>query len=218
MGSDSLSTELWVIRHGETVWNSQNRIQGHLHGELNLLGRRQADAVAERLAHESFDALYSSDLERAYRTAECINKKVRLGIESDDRLRERNLGIFQGMTPEQVAGQYPAENERFKSGDVDYVIPEGESKRQRHERVIAAADEIAGRHAGKRVIIVTHGGPLCDMLMHTMHVPLTEPRRFTIVNAAVNVFEVTAGNWRLMTWGDVSHLGGLEMMDGNGAA
>jgi len=213
MAEISSTTELWVVRHGETVWSNLGKYQGHLHGELSMHGRRQAEALAIRLAEEGFEALYSSDLQRASRTAECIANRSRHQIQRDARLRERHLGIFQGLNLQQIQHQYPEEYEKYMSGNADYIVPEGESRRQRYDRVIQCALEIAEHHAGQRIVVVTHGGPLADLLYYTLHIPLGEPRRFKLYNAGLNIFLVSAGDWRLGTWGDIGHLrdtGGME--------
>jgi probable phosphoglycerate mutase len=213
MADSRPATELWVTRHGETVWNNLRKYQGHLHGELSMHGRRQAEALATRLASEGFAALYSSDLQRASRTAECIAAKSRHPIQRDGRLRERNLGIFQGLNSQQIQQQYPDDYEKYMSNDENYVIPEGESRRQRYDRVTQCTREIVEQHVGQRVVIVTHGGPLSDLFCYTLQIPLDEPRRFKLYNAGLNVFLISNGQWRLGTWGDISHLRETDGME-----
>lgn len=205
--------ELVAIRHGETVWNTQGLQQGQLNSDLTDLGRAQAKALAGRLGGEPFDGLYSSDLGRALETARIIAERVGLDVETDPRLRERDLGILQGISLRQFEQEHPHEYARFRSGDPDYVIPTGESARQRHERCVACATELAARHPGQRILIVTHGGILDSFFRHALQLPLTVPRRFSLFNASINSFTVTNGHWRLKSWGDVEHLKGIGTMD-----
>ena len=209
----SETCELVAIRHGETVWNTQGLQQGQLNSDLTDLGRAQARALAERLGGESFDGLYSSDLGRALETARIIADRIGLDVVTEPRLRERNLGILQGISLRQFEREHPHEYARFRSGDPDYIIPTGESARQRHDRCVACATELATRHAGRRILIVTHGGILDSFFRHALELPLTVPRRFSLFNASINSFTIADGQWRLKNWGDVEHLAGLGTMD-----
>ena len=205
--------ELIVARHGETLWNKEGRQQGHLDSPLSPLGIRQAEAIAERLAYEKFDALYTSDLGRAYATAERIAARTGHAIITDERLRERNLGIFQTLTMHEVEAKFPEEFRRFSSGDPEYVIPQGESARQRYERIVACVEEIAARHAGQRVVMVAHGGVLQSFFRRAVGIPLEVKRTFSLFNASPNTFSIDGPSWKLGTWGDVNHLRGMDTMD-----
>ena len=209
----SSTTELLVIRHGETTWNSDGRQQGHLDSPLSALGLRQARAIADRLADERFDVLYSSDLERALRTAECIVAHHDHAIRTDARLRERHLGIFQGLTLAEVAEKWPDVYARFASGDPDYEIPDGESLRQRYERMVAGVRDIAAAHPGQRVVIVAHGGVLDSLFRCTLGIELDQPRRCKLYNASINTVFVDEGAWMMGTWGDVCHLRDIGTQD-----
>lgn len=199
-------THLIAIRHGETEWNKESRFQGHLNSALNDEGLAQARALAKRLAGERFDLLLSSDLGRALQTASAIALRSGHEIVVEPRLRERRMGIFQGLTPAEVLARYPQEYARFRSHDPDYVIPEGESARQLSERSIACFNDLARRHAGLTLATVTHGGVLAMFYRHATAMPLEAPRDFPLHNAGVNRFRHRQGAWQLQTWGDISHL------------
>jgi probable phosphoglycerate mutase len=205
--------EVIVVRHGETEWNRIGRQQGHLDSPLSETGIAQAEAIAERLAGEEFTALYSSDLGRAFHTAERIAARTGREIIKDARLRERHLGIFQGLTREEAHVKHPDESERLDSGDPDYRIPGGESARARYERMVACIEEIAARHPGERIVIVSHGGALRSLFYRTVGIPLSAPRAFKLFNASINRFYFEDGAWKLATWGDISHLDGLDTID-----
>ena len=201
-----IDTNLIAIRHGETEWNSQGRFQGHLNSVLNAAGLAQAEALGEYLARERFDLLLSSDLGRALQTASAIAMRTGHEIVVEPRLRERRMGIFQGLTPAEVEARYRGEYARFKSRDPDYVIPEGESMRQLFERSIACFTELALRHAGLALATVTHGGVLAMLYRHAVAMPLDAPRDFALHNTGVNRFRHRRGAWQLQSWGDINHL------------
>ncbi|MBE0626689.1 MAG: histidine phosphatase family protein [Burkholderiales bacterium] len=202
----SPDTHLIAIRHGETEWNSEGRYQGHLNSVLNREGQAQAQALGERLAAERFDLLLSSDLGRALQTASAIAMRSGHEIVVEPRLRERRMGIFQGLTPDEVRTRYPDEYARFKSRDPDYVIPEGESMRQLFERSVACFTELAQRHAGLTLATVTHGGVLAMLYRHARAMPLDTPRDFPLHNTSVNRLLHRSGTWELRSWGDIAHL------------
>ena len=204
--AESKATELIVIRHGETEWNRAGKQQGQLDTNLSELGRAQAQALADALAGEHFDALYGSDLGRAMQTARAIAPRVNLEIAPDPRLRERHLGIMQGMTLAEFRREHPRGYACFCGDDPDYGLPDGESIRQRHDRSVACAEELAARHTGRRLLIVTHGGVLDSFLRRAVGLDLAAPRRFSLYNASVNTFNITDGQWRLGRWGDTHHL------------
>lgn len=199
-------TRLILVRHGETVWNRERRMQGHRDSPLSEHGKWQADRVARRLAQQSFAALYSSDLGRAYLTAKSVSDATGHEIVADAELRERHFGVFEGLTVEEISSGYPDEYLRFKSRDPDYAVPGGESARAFRDRCIACLERIARRHAGDDVVVVTHGLVL-DMLYRAAHgMDLEAPRPVPLLNASLNVFLHAGDVWHAETWGDVGHL------------
>jgi probable phosphoglycerate mutase len=202
-----------AVRHGETVWNLDGRQQGHLHSELTPLGVRQAQAMAEGLAGEHFDALYSSDLGRAMQTAQILAERLELDVRAEPGLRERHLGMLQGLTMAEFRERYPEHYARLRSADADYVIPEGESARQRHRRCVRCAAEIAGRHPGGKVLVIAHGGVLNSFFRHALGLAVAGPRRFCLYNGSINRFRIEDGEWSLVSWGETHHLRGIGTRD-----
>jgi probable phosphoglycerate mutase len=200
------TTRFIVVRHGETAWNVEGRYQGHRDSPLTGQGNEQARALANRLVRHTFTVLYSSDLGRAARTAQIIAEATGHSVRVDARLRERNLGILQGLTEGDAPAQFPKEFKRFKVGGPDYVIPEGESMRQRYACVVDCFEDLANRHGGEQVVVVAHGGVLSSLFRRTVGIALEVPRHFRFANASWNVFARIEGRWWLETWGDVSHL------------
>ena len=199
-------THLIAIRHGETEWNREGRFQGHLNSALNAEGLAQAHALGARLAAEHIDLLLSSDLGRALQTASAIAAHSGHEVVIEPRLRERRMGIFQGLTPAEVQARHPEEYARFSSHDPDYAIPGGESMRQLYERSVACFTELAERHAGLTLAVVTHGGVLAMFYRHARAMPLDAPRDFPLHNTGINRFLRRLGAWELRSWGDIAHL------------
>ncbi|MEE8399497.1 MAG: histidine phosphatase family protein [Desulfobacterales bacterium] len=211
--SDNDTTILFVVRHGETEWNLVGKQQGHLDSPLTGVGIRQAHALAEGLATKGIEVIYSSDLGRAMQTAEVIAARLQLPVTSDRRLRERHLGLMQGMTMVDFRDRNPDAFARFESGDDAYLLPGGESTRQIYERCVACCIELAAQHPGGKMLVVTHGGALSSLMRYALNVALSEPRHFSLFNAAINCFVVSGETWRLDTWGDISHLREITTLD-----
>lgn len=200
------SVEFVFIRHGETAWNLENRMQGNLDSPLTDKGVRQAEALAERLSKDNLDALYSSDLGRAWQTAVPIAAKTGLVPVAASGWRERNLGIFEGIEIATLPERYPGEWAKFMTWDPAFRIPNGESSNDLRDRIEAAANDFGRRHPGKKIGIVTHGGVL-DMVMRlALGIPLGQKRSYSLFNASLNSFSWRNGVWRLNTWGDIRHL------------
>ena len=212
-------TTLIVIRHGETAWNRERRMQGTTDTPLSDVGRAQARAVGQRLAGRGFTALYSSDLSRARDTARVIAEHAQRDLVTDPRLQERRFGIFEGLTHAEIQERYPDELARFQSRDPDWVVPGGESARGFMRRCLGCLSEIAERHGGAEVVVVTHGLVL-DSLYRAAHgLDHGAPRPVPLINASLNLFGYGGGGaWRLERWGDISHLAPDEVTQYRGAA
>lgn len=199
-------TRVIVVRHGETEWNVAARIQGHGDSNLTSEGREQARAIGARLARERVDALISSDLGRAAETARLINERCGVPMVLDARFRERAFGVGEGMTYEECDRAYPGAFARIRDVDPDFVIPGGESRRQFHDRVCAAFDDVARRHEGRTLLVVTHGGVLATFFRHVHAIPLHVAHPIAITNASYNVLHHESGRWSVATWSDAAHL------------
>ena len=207
------ATYVIVVRHGETHWNIEGRRQGHLDSTLTEKGRAQAEALSQRFTPDSCSAIYSSDLGRAYETARIIAAKTGHEVIADERLRERNLGIFQGLDGNEIRERYPVEYEQHRNGGADHAVPSGESFRDQTRRNMLCLEELTQRHAGETIMAVTHGGVLSALFRHTLAIPLDAPRRFSFKNASINLFKCQDGVWGLETWGDIAHLQQLGALD-----
>jgi probable phosphoglycerate mutase len=199
-------TVLTLVRHGETEWNAAGRIQGHLDIPLSATGLAQAAAIGRRLGGEAFDSIRSSDLERALLTARPIMRHSEQTIFRDVRLRERHLGVLQGLTGEEAAIRQPNAWGAFKARNPQAALEGGETLGVFSQRVVGLIDELLWAHAGSRLLLVTHGGVLDAAYRHATGMPLNAPRNFPIYNASVNVLRHRGGVWTVESWGDVSHL------------
>ncbi|MBF0500918.1 MAG: histidine phosphatase family protein [Candidatus Riflebacteria bacterium] len=200
------NVELIFVRHGETFWNTENRVQGHLDSPLTNRGIAQAETIAQRFTDEQIDVFYSSDLGRASHTARIIANTIGIEVCADARLRERNLGIFQGLTYAEMSIRFPVEFALFETRDPAWRIPEGESGEDVKVRLTNFLNEIDMLHAGARIGIVTHGGILDMLIRLTFGLPLSGPRAFSLFNGSLNRFSLKNGRLGLLTWGDISHL------------
>ena len=201
-----MSTRVILIRHGETDWNAEGRIQGHLPIPLNERGLAQAEAVAARLQAIPFAALYSSDLLRAHQTAQAVARASGHRIRTDPRLREWDLGILSGLMRTVAADVHPEAFGIFRSRIVDEPVPGGESIRARFERVTEAVEDIASAHPGETVAVVSHGGPLGDCYRRAIGAPLESQLKIDLFNAGINRLRLDGEDWHLESWGAVDHL------------
>ena len=191
------------VRHGETDYNAQRRIQGHLNIALNETGRLQAAALAAYLADLPLGAIYSSDLIRAYQTAEPIAEEQGLPIHTDERLREINLGVFQGMTGDELRrSPHHADAYEMWRTDDSYAPSGGESFSQLGDRTLAAWEQIAQESQVEPVLIVTHGGNIRSLMMRLF--PSDERPR--ILNTSVTELVQDDDHWVLRRYAELPHL------------
>jgi probable phosphoglycerate mutase len=195
-----------MIRHGETAWNAEGRVQGQTDVPLSAVGEAQARAVRDALADARFIALYSSDLSRVRQTAAPAAARLGLPVRLEPGLRERHYGKFETLTYVEARERLPEDYARFKSKDPDYDFGNGESLRAFYARAVACVAGIAARHAGETILVFTHGGVLEMVHRHAHATGLIAPRDFEIPNAALNWVEVGPEAWRVGSWAQVGHL------------
>ena len=191
-------TTLFVARHGETVWNVEGRAMGHLDSDLTELGMRQAAELAARMRDAGLDVVYASDLGRARRTGEVVASACGVELAIEPGLRERHMGIFQGLTAPEMEERHPAEWRAYKTAGPMYVIPGGESATQRTERSVSVMTGIAERHPGKRVGVVTHGGFVTGFFEHVIGAEPGTHRAGAWQNGRVSVFGYASPVWTLL--------------------
>lgn len=201
--------ELVLIRHGVTAWNKDRRFQGQIDIPLDDEGRHQARLAAVRLAAEGADAVYASDLGRAWQTGEAIAAALGLPLGAEPGLRERHYGAFEGRTFDEIRQELPDDHARWQARDLHFTPGgAGESLAVLHARVLDALQRLARRHAGGRVVAVTHGGVLDCAYRIASGMPLEAPRSHDLLNASLNTIAWDGDRFRLVGWADVAHLSG----------
>ncbi|RZU00526.1 histidine phosphatase family protein [Rivibacter subsaxonicus] len=195
-----------AIRHGETAWNVDTRIQGQLDIGLNDTGRWQATRLAEALADEGIDAIYSSDLSRALDTARSVAGRIELPVQTDTGLRERHFGSFEGQTWAEIEQRHPAESLRWRKREPGFGPPGGETLQGFYERVVETASRLVAGHRGKTVALVAHGGVLDCLYRAATRIELDAPRTWQLRNAGINRLLHTQAGFMLVGWGDTAHL------------
>lgn len=201
-------TDLIVIRHGETDWNRQHRFQGQIDVPLNDIGQAQARRLALRLADEPIDVLLSSDLQRARSTADALARGRPLAVEP--LWREQSFGILEGLDVPTIRARHADLWAQWVRHEADYALPRGgESNISFHARVLRALQALLAQHAGRRVVVVTHGGVL-DMLWREANaLPLHGPRECDIPNTGINRLRWVGDRLRIVAWAQAEHLAGL---------
>jgi len=204
------STRVVALRHGETAWNLDLRIQGQLDLPLNERGRWQAGRLAAALADEGVELIFSSDLQRARATAQALADLTGRPLQLHPGLRERAFGRFEGRTFKEVEAEWPEDAQRWRQRDPDFAPPEGgESLTTFYARCVAASEEIVSRHAGRVVALVAHGGVLDCLYRAATRQGLQAPRSWQLGNATINRLLHTGEGFTLVGWNDASHLDSL---------
>ncbi|WP_265946692.1 histidine phosphatase family protein [Dechloromonas sp. A34] len=199
-------TRICLVRHGETEWNAARRIQGQIDIGLNEIGLRQAEAAGRWLKGAGIVALYSSDLKRAWATAQAIGAALGLTPNAAPEMRERRYGVFEGLTYDEAKTKHPDGYAAFEGRNADYAFEDGESLKAMFARVTSRLQAIAAAHPGQNVAVVLHGGVLDIINRFVRGNSLETPRDFLIPNAGLNWIAVDNGRWQLETWGETAHL------------
>jgi broad specificity phosphatase PhoE len=204
-----VTTRLILVRHGETGWNHDLRLQGQTDTELSDFGREQARRLAARLAREELAAAYSSDLRRCVDTTAIALAGRGITPTLVAGLREVNLGDWQGHTTAELRATMPAELERVWGNPVDEAPRGGETRRELQTRVVEAVASIAGRHPQGQVLVVSHGGALRALACWALLADLRAVRRLDLDNCGISRLDFEGGEPTLRRWNDVAHLDGL---------
>lgn len=206
------ATRILAIRHGETAWNVDTRLQGHLDIPLNEVGLRQASHLAQALLQrDTVDAIYASDLSRAHTTASEIAQAIGQTVTVHAGLRERHFGVFQGRTFSEIEAELPEHAFQWRKRVPEWTPPGGgESLLTLHERILKTVDELAAPHPGQQIVLVVHGGVLDVLYRAATHLSLQAPRTWQLTNTAVNRLLWTPEGLSLVGWGDTSHLDALS--------
>jgi probable phosphoglycerate mutase len=207
------ATRIIAVRHGETDWNVDTRIQGQLDIGLNDTGRWQAQRVAQALSDEALDAVYSSDLSRAFATAQAIAAAQPHGplpVQAHTGLRERGFGKFEGHTYAAIEAQWPEESHLWRIRDPHFAPPGGETPTQVMARVAQAVQDIAARHPNQQIALVAHGGVMDMLYRLATQQSVSAPRTWELGNTSINRLLWTPEGLTLVGWSDTRHLDGAQ--------
>ncbi|WP_048439624.1 histidine phosphatase family protein [Caenimonas sp. SL110] len=201
------ATRIIAVRHGETSWNVDARIQGQMDIGLNDTGRWQARRVGEALASEEISAVYSSDLGRAHQTAQSIAEVAGIPVVPDEGLRERGFGMFEGKTFSEIHESWPDHAHNWRKRIPEWEPPEGgESLLKLRERVMKTMQALAARHPGQQIVVVAHGGVLDTLYRIATGQEVNSPRTWELPNGAINRLLWTPEGFTLVGWSDTQHL------------
>ncbi len=207
-------TRIVAIRHGETTWNVDTRIQGQLDIPLNATGREQAARMAHALRDEPIAAIYASDLARAWETAGYLARTHGLQVQAEHGLRERGFGEFEGKTFAEIAAELPEHSRRWRQREPAFAPPGGESLLALNQRVVEAAKRLAARHPGELIALVGHGGVMDVLYRTATRLDIQAPRTWSLGNAAINRLLWSPEGFTLVGWADTQHLN-ADTLDDN---
>jgi broad specificity phosphatase PhoE len=209
----SLTTHVVIIRHGQSQGNAEGRFGGHTDTPLSPRGRKQAQATAKALASEQFSAIYSSDLPRAIETASPLAKLTGVSLETTEALRERSVGVMEGLTFEEAAEQHPEQYQALLRRDFEHVLSGGESYRQTLDRASRQLDEAIEQHKGGRIAFFAHTGTICILILHLMgalDAPDLKPVWIATANCGIARFDLRDDGFvRVLSINDTRHLTGI---------
>ncbi len=197
---------IYIVRHGETMWNAEGRIQGHTDVGLTERGKEQARATAQRLSGVHFDVAYSSDMSRTRDTARIILGEREIPLHSVPELREYNKGVFEGLTPEEYRQKYPELFEASLVNDLDFAPPGGETIRQCQARMARFVNKVTREFPDGDVLFVGHGGSLRSGIVALLNLPLEANWKFVMHNCALSIIRAYPDNAVMHLYNDTSHL------------
>ena len=203
---DDSMGRLYLIRHGETEWNSEHRAQSYTDIPLSDVGRQQAQCTAERLKNIDFDIAYSSDLSRSKETASIILGKRNIPVNTTRSLREYNKGVFEGLHRSEYSLRYPDQYQASLTQDLDFAPDLGESARQVHDRVSEFGTFITSQYPNDDILITGHGGSLRALLIHLLSLSIETTWQLATSNCSLTIIYTYPDDNVLHLYNDTSHL------------
>ncbi|MDP9752097.1 histidine phosphatase family protein [Thermoanaerobacter pentosaceus] len=206
-----MTTRLYIVRHGQSEWNLHNKMQGIQDIDLTPTGLKQAELLASRLKNEKIDCIYSSDLKRAYITAQIIAKELGLEVHKVSELREMSFGIWEGLTAEEINELYKEIYTLWKTNPIKANIEKGETLEEVQKRMLKKTWEIVKENDGKNILIVSHGTSIKALILGLLGIELSFYPKFRLDNASLNIIDVKEdGKTVLVLFNDACHLGREE--------
>lgn len=202
--------KLYIVRHGETVWNKEGKTQGMLDSALTDLGILQAEKLGNRLKNEKVDCIYASDLSRAYDTAKIISTKLNLEIKISKELREMNFGRWQGLTSKEREENYPTEHIIWSSQPHRLSLEGAETLLQVQERTLKFVSLLRKDHSNENVLLVSHGSAIKALLLGLLGIDLAHYKKIAQYNTAINIIEFRKNSPVVTLLNDTNHLREVE--------
>ena len=200
------ATRILAIRHGETLWNVDSRIQGHLDIALNDTGRWQAERLGLALKDQPIAAIYASDLSRAHDTALAVSRHTGVPVQPEPGLRERSFGEFEGRTFAEIETELPEQAKRWRQRDPTFTPGGGESLLMLETRILSVVARLAAQHPGEQIALFAHGGVMDILYRAATRLDLQAARTWALGNTAINRLLWSPEGFSLVGWADVQHL------------
>lgn len=209
-------TKVFLIRHGETLWNKELKYQGHADIALSPIGLKQAKMAAEAMSAQPISAVYASDLSRAVATAEKIAERFELGVQQKTGLREISFGLWEGLTYTQIEEKWPGMAKQLFEDATSIEIPEGETFLAVQNRTLPVLEEIIAKNEGKTIAVVSHGAAIRTILCGLLEIPLRNLWKLRQDNTAINVIECFGEKRVVSRMNDTHHLGIADVLPADG--
>ena len=201
-----MKNTFYLVRHGQTVWNTLGQTQGHGNSPLTDLGREQAKDLAHALTNYPIDYIYCSDLGRAVETAEIIGNILDVSISKTDAIREMGFGLWEGMKIEDIQEKYPKEYDTWRNRPEETIIQGGESLKIVKDRSSKFIDELNKKHSGKHILLISHAIVVKVMLLNFLNSDIKNIYRLKQYNTALNIVEYGKLGPMIVKMNDTSHL------------
>lgn len=202
-----MTTRLYLVRHGQSEWNLHSKMQGVQDIDLTYTGVKQAELLARRLKNEKIDCIYSSNLKRAYITAQIIGKELGLDVQKSSEFREMSFGIWEGLTSKEINELYKDLYSLWKANPVKANIEKGETLEEVQKRMVKNTLKIVEENKGKNILIVSHGTSIKALILGLLEVDLSFYPKFRLDNTSLSIIDVKEdGKTVLVLFNDTCHL------------
>jgi len=198
--------KLYLLRHGESEWNILNKVQGQFNTNLTQKGIEQAKLVANRLCKEEIKAIYSSDLDRAYKTAKIVSDKLGIDVKKLHDLREIKFGIWEGLTSDEIKEKYKKEQLIWRTEPHKLNLPEAEKLIDVQERMLKSVNTLLKKHENENILIVSHGSAIKALILGILDIDLSNYSKITISNTGLSIIEYREYSPVIKLLNDTCHL------------
>lgn len=198
--------KLYLIRHGQSKWNIEEKVQGQTDISLTKKGKHEAELMGKRLKNKKIDSIYSSDLSRAYETASIIGEKIDKKIKTMEELREMNFGIWEGMYNLEIKEKEPIDFILWRKDPCALKIEKGETLDELQERAMNAINNIINNDPGKNIVIISHGATLKTIILGLIKMELFHFKNLTLSNVGLTIIEFRDYNKVIKVLNDTSHI------------